>query len=319
MRCGWLLLIAILQGAPAHAANGDDLVWTRLQQRVAIGHGRAMNLTCSGSGTPTVIFDSGMADWGFTWALVQPRIAATTRACTYDRAGLGYSDASNRPATSANMVDDLHRLLQQAGIAPPYVLVGHSLGGLNVRLYADLHRSAVSGMVLVDASHEDGIARIDAQPGGHEAARYRDYLRRWRYCVAHSAAADFAARCIEPADPRYSRQLNAERARLQALPGYQQAKFSETQHYLDGSSFAAVRAARRYYGDLPLEVLTAGQTIAAAGPEWLRLQRELAALSGCGVQTTVADAGHYVQLDRPDSVSAAIERVVAAARRKVKP
>ncbi|GAA4015573.1 alpha/beta hydrolase [Actimicrobium antarcticum] len=273
-----------------------------------------MNLTCSGSGRPTVIFDSGMADWGFTWALVQPRIATTTRACTYDRAGLGYSDASHRTGDSTNMVDDLHRLLQQAAIPPPYVLVGHSLGGLNVRLFADRYRTEVSGMVLVDASHEDGMARIDRHPDGHETDRYRANLQRWSYCIAHPAAADFATRCIEPADPRYSAQLNAERARLQALPRYQQAQYSETKHYLDGSSFAAVRAARRYYGDMPLEVLTAGQTIASVGPEWLRLQRELAALSRRGVQITVAGAGHYIQLDRPATVSASIERVVAAAR-----
>ena len=122
--------------APALA---DNTAYASAQQRVDIG-GRKLNLYCIGSGSPTVVFESGLSDWSFSWALVQPQIALRTRACSYDRAGLGYSDPATRSSRSAHMVDDLHRLLRAARVAPPYVLVGHSMGGLNVRLYADRFR-----------------------------------------------------------------------------------------------------------------------------------------------------------------------------------
>ena len=298
--------------APALA---DDTAYARAQQRVDIG-GRKLNLYCIGIGSPTVVFESGLSDWSFSWALVQPQIALRARACSYDRAGLGYSDPATRSSRSAHMVDDLHRLLRAARVAPPYVLVGHSMGGLNVRLYADRFREDVAGMVLVDPSHEDGIRRIDALRNGQETRRYRTEVRRLAGCVATTARAmrtpDFRQACIEPDDQRYSAALNAARVAIAGTPAYQRAQLSETANYLDGKSFADVRDARRWYGALPLVVLTAGQTIEHAGPDWLQMHRELAALSERGVQRTVAEAGHYIQLDRPEEVVMAIRQVLEA-------
>jgi pimeloyl-ACP methyl ester carboxylesterase len=121
-------------------------------QLVDVG-GYKMHIDCMGRGTPTVILDSGLGDSYISWNKVQPEIAQFTCVCSYDRAGLGYSDSSPRPRTGKDIAEELHALLHNAGISPPYILVGHSMGGYDVRLDASLHRGEVAGMVLVDASH----------------------------------------------------------------------------------------------------------------------------------------------------------------------
>ena len=312
---------ALLAG-PAHSAFATDADYIGRHRLVYIGgvgkYHQHLNLYCVGSGSPTVVFESGIADWGFTWALVHPHIATMTQACVYDRAGLGNSDAARRASTSDHMVDDLHRLLQAAHLAPPYVLVGHSLGGLNVRLYADRFLSEVAGIVLVDPTHEDGIRRIDAQKNNQESQRYAAEVARARGCLFQSVGAhdrrNFRRDCIEPDDPHYSAALNAERVRIEQRPSFQRAQLSELTHYADGTSFADVRNARRWYGMLPLVVLSASETIDRVGPEWRSLHQELAMLSRLGVQCTVAASGHYIQLDQPQTVVAAVAAVVHRVR-----
>jgi pimeloyl-ACP methyl ester carboxylesterase len=122
----YLVAFPILANAvEKNTAIIDDVVYTRPQQLVTIESNRRLNVYCTGAGSPTVIFDSGLGDGTRTWGLIQPAIAEHTRACSYDRAGLGFSDSPTRPGTSTNAVDDLHRLLHAAHVAPPYVLVGH--------------------------------------------------------------------------------------------------------------------------------------------------------------------------------------------------
>ena len=124
-------------------------------QLVDVG-GYKMHINCTGQGTPVVILDSGLGDSYISWSKVQPQIAKFTRVCSYDRAGLGYSDASPRPRISKVIAEELHTLLHNAGIdLPPYILVGHSMGGFDVCMFASLYRSEVAGMVLVDSSHPE--------------------------------------------------------------------------------------------------------------------------------------------------------------------
>ena len=302
--------------------NFNDAAYAHPQQRIDIGNGHHLNLHCLGRGTPTVLFESGLTDWGFSWALVQPQIAQLTRACVYDRAGLGYSDAAYRASTSNNMVDDLHHLLQAAHVAPPYLLVGHSLGGLNVRLYADRFRDEIGGMVLVDPTHEDGFRRIDALQNNRETRRYAAEVVHAKFCLHRSRVvkADaqsqqrFRDECIDPDDSRFSVQLNAARMRIARLQSYQRAQLSEISNYANGTNFAEVRAARRWYGTLPLTVLTASRTVDTVGPIWLRLHQELATLSRLGVQRTVQASGHYIQLDQPQAVITAVTDMLIQAR-----
>ena len=122
--------------------------------------GRRLLLRCAGAGWPAVILDAGLGDTSTSpeWAPVQQAIAAFTQCCAYDRAGLGASDPCPGPHTSLEVVDDLYRMLHNAGIAGPYVLVGHSLGGLHTQLFAARYPEVTAGLALVDATHEDHFA-----------------------------------------------------------------------------------------------------------------------------------------------------------------
>jgi pimeloyl-ACP methyl ester carboxylesterase len=120
-----------------------------IQKAFDVG-GRSLYLECAGKGSPTVVMDAGLGNTHETWQSVAPAVRKLTRTCTYDRANLGKSDSASKPRTSADVVADLHRLLGAAGIRPPYLLVGHSFGGLDLRLFAAQHPTEVSGIVLVD-------------------------------------------------------------------------------------------------------------------------------------------------------------------------
>src|SRR6202050_3740914 len=130
-----------------------------LGQLVDVG-GYKMHIDCIGQGSPTVILDSGLRDSYISCHKVQPQIAQFVRVCSYDRAGLGYSDSGPHPRTSKDIAGELRTLLHNAGVAPPYILVGHSMGGYDVRLYASLYRGEVAGMVLVDSSHPEQRKRL---------------------------------------------------------------------------------------------------------------------------------------------------------------
>lgn len=164
---GVLTLGGLLGGASWSGTNAQEATPDPTSEpadgQLDVGGGRKLHLYCTGAGSPTVVLDAGLGnDWS-SWRLVQPRVAAFTRVCAYDRAGLGESDpAPAGPCTSADAVADLHALLGAVGRRGPYVLVGHSSGGHNVRLFAATYPGEVAGLVLVDAVHEDYFDRLHA-------------------------------------------------------------------------------------------------------------------------------------------------------------
>lgn len=125
------LSVCLASVAPARGAEAStpSIDYTRPGQLVAVAGGRQLSLRCLGAGSPTVLLDAGGANWSYTWRFVQPAMARFTRVCSFDRAGYGFSDPSDRPATAANIVDDLHKALAKADLRPPYVLVGQSAAG----------------------------------------------------------------------------------------------------------------------------------------------------------------------------------------------
>lgn len=137
-------------------------------QLIDVG-GYKLHLYCTGEGSPTVILDAMGPGWSVYWSQVQPEIAKVTRVCSYDRAGFGWSDAGRLPRIGRRMAGELHQLLTNGGIAGPYVLVGHSLGGFVARLYRRAHPNDVVGIVLVDAGHERQFDQMEfrkfAAPG----------------------------------------------------------------------------------------------------------------------------------------------------------
>jgi pimeloyl-ACP methyl ester carboxylesterase len=160
------LLLGLLISAVAFAFQSSNQTSDEnsetMDRMVSVG-GYRLHVNCAGKtllGSPTVVMDAGGFDSSVTWNLVQPGIAQFTRVCVYDRAGLGKSE--RRPTgsyTSQEIVKDLHNLIVNAHIAPPFVVVGHSFGGMNVRLYASQFPDEVVGMVLVDSVHEDEMDR----------------------------------------------------------------------------------------------------------------------------------------------------------------
>jgi pimeloyl-ACP methyl ester carboxylesterase len=153
------------------------------EQKLDVG-GRTLFLNCVGeSSGPTVVLMAGAGGTSSVWSAVQKETAAFARVCSYDRAGLGQSDKTAQPQTAAEIVDDLHRLLVAAAIRPPYVLVGHSIGGIYIRIYAMQYPRDVAGLVFVDSSHEEQLSRyaaistriLDLEPGPkwHDVAAMR--------------------------------------------------------------------------------------------------------------------------------------------------
>ena len=137
------VLISTLMSVQSRTTGGStpaDIVYGKPGQLVAVD-GSRLNLYCMGSGSPAVVFDSGWEDWAPSWSIVQPQISRWTRACSYDRAGAGFSDPGAMPRTSVRIAQELHSALHHAGMMGPYILVGHAFGGDNVRTFADLFMS----------------------------------------------------------------------------------------------------------------------------------------------------------------------------------
>jgi pimeloyl-ACP methyl ester carboxylesterase len=306
---------------------------------VDIGGGRRLNLYCIGTGTPTVVFEAGGFDGAFTWALVQPAIAARTRACSYDRAGLGYSDPSPRPPTPANVVDDLHALLGKAGIDGPIVLVGHSLGGFNAKLYAATYPQQVAGLVLVDPSEERSWERVGAQLRakfgdklvGESIADDKESiagaLAHFADCVRSAEAGKLSdptlySQCSDPPRPPLGPDILAARETLQRTPMFPRAQVAELQYSVYGPDASADARYRQLFdgphplGDRPLVVLSSSMFDMAPPFGELNyasmsaLHAQTAALSTAGVRRMVPRSRHNVQLDQPQAVVDGIVEVL---------
>ncbi|WP_185965189.1 alpha/beta fold hydrolase [Glacieibacterium frigidum] len=288
--------------------------WEVPQRLVRLPDGRRLNLYCTGKGTPTVILESGFSATTWSWANVQPRIARTNRVCSYDRAGLGFSDPGPMPRDGRAVVADLRALLRVAKLAPPYILVGHSAGGMTMRLFADPRFSNVAGLVLLDPSVEGQFAGQEAAVAARVAADERCAVLAEKRQLPSADPRD--ARCTKaPAgvSPSFGQVLMA----AQRNPAYWRTLASEYAS-IAGANSDALRATRTSHGDLPLVVLTAGQT-AAAAPGWEAAHRELAARSTRGVQRTLAGASHNIMKDAPDAVASAVAEVTAEAKRPAAP
>ena len=131
-------------------------------QLVDVG-GYRLHINCTGTGSPTVVIEAGLGDWSTSWGFVQPEVAKTTRVCTYDRAGMGWSEAGPLPRDAAQFAKELHTLLQNANIPGPYVMVGHSLGGLGVRVFVHDYASEVAGVVLIESMNPKQLAQSPAE------------------------------------------------------------------------------------------------------------------------------------------------------------
>ncbi len=281
-------------------------------QLVDVG-GRTMHLLCTGAnldGRPTVILEQGGGGNALAWFQVQPALAQTTRVCSYDRAGQGWSDPGPLPRDGAHIAQDLHTLLTAAGIPGPYVLAGHSYGGVFIRSYAAQYPADVAGLVLLDSAHPDQWTRT---PEGE--AEYANQSRLYgggrvlvRFGLLRIGPNPFAATPDTwPAD------LRAEWRALASTNRFWDTTAAESNAILD--TMAQLRAAPPLPAGLPLAVVTAGTNTHADG-DWRQYQAELAALSTNSVHVVLEGAAHadlwadarYV----PASVASILDVVEAA-------
>lgn len=288
--------------------------------------GRRIQVDCRGTGSPTVVFQSGLDALGsLAWAAVHDSVAKTTRACAYSRAGIMWSDPSPMPVTSIAVANDLHNALAAAGESGPFVMVGHSLGGPYVMTFTRLYGTDVAGLVLVDPSHPDQIARLERATGtqvtpptgalAFGSAVNRTGLVR---ALAGDIAPAHAPQIVHEAATAFIPQsVNSLLREARALP----------LSFVDGGL-------DRKLGDRPLVVLSAMARLSddelkvqrltraqsdAFRIEWKALQEEESQWSTRGSHILVDDATHYIQFDRPDVVVGAVFDVVTAVRRASAP
>lgn len=306
-----------------------DAIYTAPVRLVDIGGGQRLNLYCVGSGSPAVILDAGMGDSTISWALVQVSISKKTKACSFDRAGLGFSDAARRPSTPRNQSEDLQALLKAAHIKPPYVLVGHSMAGMNVRVYADRYPDQVAGLVLVEGSHEDQSTLGWAIGDTGQKERYDAFLTDTHACVAEAekglveGTAAFNKCVGETNDPCFSTAINQARKKYAVTARWQAAVASERENVFYESA-NETRAARKSFGDIPLIVLTHSpyptgkdetqETRNQRTLLWEGLHTQVASMSTRGINIIVPNSTHYIQYEHPPIVVDAVLQAVNIAR-----
>ena len=278
-------------------------------------NGKRSHIHCLGTGSPTVVLESGLDLAGsMSWDNVQEDMSRTTRVCSYDRAGIMWSESRAEPRSAVRIADELHALLAVAGEEGPYVMVGHSLGGPLIRVFADRFPDEVAGLVFVDASHPEQQERLPpevAAAGGLPSP-----------AVIKVAATIGALRLSTPppSGPMSDQAKVAVRAYSpQSMSGVMGEVAAMEQIFAEGRETGP-------YGDLPIAVMSAGplqppfppgfnQDIADRMWEvWQELQGELAQLSTNGTHHRMDDASHYVHWDEPEAVVAVVAEVVGSVR-----
>jgi pimeloyl-ACP methyl ester carboxylesterase len=318
-----ILVLAVIGGAIyEHAMRLEAARRYPPEGRMVDVGGRRLQIDCRGAGKPTVVLESGLDTLGaLSWSAVQSPVAAMTRACSYSRAGLLWSDPSPVPFDAVSVVKDLHQALVQSGERPPFVMVGHSLGGAYTLVYTRLYPEEVAGLVLVDPSHPDQVARFAAALGESDPPKFPLKVRLTRALAWMGVARWVSDLKAIPSAPV------ASRSAADAYIGVSvQALVREQQNFKE----SLVEAGQtRQLGQRPLIVLTAARP---DSPEdlkemgWTRaksqrfaatlkdLHDDEASWSTRGRNELVPDSSHYIQFERPDIVISAIKKVISDVR-----
>ncbi len=310
----WLVMLIVILGAAGYifeagALRRDQERYPPLGEHLVVND-REIHIFCVGTGSPTVILEAGAGLFSLSWQLVQPEVAKMTRVCSYDRAGLGWSQASDRPRTPQTIVAELRALLAEATIPPPYVLVGHAIGGRYARVFAAEYPDEVAGLVLVDASHEDYDARYPVVTA--EAVPFWNYGFALQFGLVRLFGPELAAR-DEP-DMAFA---PAEDLRVQMLLMYRSYRAEVAlAEIVNRNQADAELYAQSSLDDRPLVVLVRGRPMpeAARWAAWQAAQARTAALSTHGEIIVAEGSGAYIPYARPDLVIDAIRRVVAQTR-----
>ena len=291
-------LAGVASGAPAVAAE----VESPPGRLVDVGSHR-LHIHCTGAGSPSVVFESGLGGTSLDWTRVQPEVSRFARACSYDRAGYGWSEPGPEPRDAERIAGELDTLLARANVPPPYLLVGHSFGGLAVRMFVTRkERRAVAGLVLVDATHEHQFRRMESA-----GVRVPMAPTGRRFIIAnHGLVPSALPENLKPV----ARRLALARKAIRTL----YAELGSLRH-----SAGQLGSVRRTI-DAPVVVLSrsprqdAGDGHDRVDETWLDLQRDLARTIGNSSLEVVPESGHHIHLDRPDRIVNAIRTLVGVYR-----
>jgi pimeloyl-ACP methyl ester carboxylesterase len=307
-----------------------ESLYLSAQRLVQVDGHRHLNLICSGSGSPVILLDAGFGDDSLTWRRLQPLLSSHTTVCSYDRAGERFSDNGPFPRDISAMTSDLHELVKAAGIATPFILVGHSMGGMNALLYADRYRGDLSGLVLLDPGAMDTKAQFVALL--HNAGSVRSFWKHLSDCEAAArrrdrSQVDQCAKHSNLINPEFSDTLNETQMKIAADPTHWATLLSEDKS-LESTGGATpndneLRAAQRSLDDLPLVVVMRSEPLdPSLSPDlndqlWAivhRADENLAKLSSRGKLVVMGNSSHWVHLDQPQATAALVLDVLAAAR-----
>lgn len=272
--------------------------------------GRQMHIYCSGTGSPTVVMEHAASASYMLWRRVQPELSQVTRVCSYDRAGHGWSQPRSAPRDAETIVRELHSLLEQADVKPPFVMVGHSAGGLYVREYGREFPAELAGVVLIDASSPQQIDELPGWRASYEQDK-QDQERDlwWDRLKVWSGWERLLGRCrvtTSGEDQPFAGQYNAMACR----PGYVDTDERELRDF-EGSCKEAGRLTG--FGRVPLLIIsqdTDVQTKFAGRSVWAREQETSKSLSPLSWRVIARGSGHMVPLERPDVVVGEVTRLI---------
>ena len=330
---GWVIVLSVAAAALAgiiYQAVGSARDRRRYGAPGDLGDvgGHRLHFRCEGTGAPAVVLEAGIAASSLTWSRVQPRIAQFARVCSYDRAGLAWSEPASTPRSMPALVNELRTLLERTGEPPPYVLVGHSFGGLIIRAFARAYPGDIAGLVFVDPLHPEEWC--DPSPQQRQMLRGGIFLSKLGALLARLGVVRGCLTLLSGGSPavpqRFSRLLGRratallERmvAEVQKLPAEVlpavQAHWSHPkafrgmwQHLVSMPECCATFAdGPDTFGNIPIVVLSAG----ARDPRWRDADRRLANASSNGCHIISPQSGHWVHLDEPQLVIDAIHDVI---------
>lgn len=322
--CLWsfYILVSLIIGGIIY-----QYISTRLYERaypapgkmVDIG-GYRLHINCTGdnNGGPTVILEAGTGCSSTDWALVQPEIAKFAKVCSYDRAGYGWSESSPKERTSRNIVEELHTLLNNAQVPKPYIIVGHSFGGLNARLYASMYPDEVAGVILVDSGHEDQFAKIPSSLTSSKVNLSLMVFMFMTYTGINRLLMHLPQmqKQFEKLPENYRKILSSQRSSVKNLKTTLQEGFKAKESCLQ------LKEAGGFLGTKPLIVISAGKFptkdemgISQENCDELcnalkTLQQALLSKSSNVKQIIATNSGHMIPLEQPDIIVEAVSEML---------